>query len=94
MRQPQGFTSLQSSQQHSGFDPARGAEWWGLNLTMEPNQRFVSSTHGQQYMSVLTYNQVAPDNLTMRCSVRRSSSRRLQPEQAARRLRAAADRER
>lgn len=70
MWQSQRFTTLQSSQQHSRFDPGGGTEWWGLDLTMEPNQRFVSPTHGQQYMSVLTYRQAAPGNLTRRCSRR------------------------
>ncbi len=101
MGHSQRLATLQSSKQHPGLDPCGHAEWRGLDLPIQPYQRLVSCSHEMQYMSVLTYRQLGFGNLTRRCSVRRLSSRRLQPgqavakgfgQQAARRPRAAADR--
>ena len=55
----EGISALQLAQQESRLNPRHLGKWWGFNLTMKPNKRLVFRAHVAEYMSGLTYAQVA-----------------------------------
>jgi hypothetical protein len=59
LRHPKGIPTLQLAQQEPCLNPCHLRKWRSFNFTMKPNNRFVFWAHLKEYMSILTYTQIA-----------------------------------